>query len=394
MKPANILGIDIGSVSICIAEISPGKELVGKAYGFHQGAIVDTLKNMLDDFNLSEIGAVAATTSTPSILKLDGKYDNRVSIIAACRNFHEEIGSILLVGGEKFGLIQFDTNGNYLHFKANTSCAAGTGSFLDQQAARLNLADIEQLSEIAFTNTGVIPKIASRCAVFAKTDLVHAQQEGYTLAEICDGLCHGLAKNIVDTAFAGEKPNGPVIFTGGVSKNRAVVRHIEEMIGCKVLVEKTLYGAAGAALNLVQDMSNDRRYPTIAGTRVSSADELLTERPVHKAYYHKPLTLQLSNYPDFDSSDHYEFQWADSKNGYPVEVDVYHKLDPGALYKIYLGIDIGSTSTKAMMMGSDPRSPTLTRRHQSASTSPIVSSGVSAMTTPATSAVSCSTDAA
>ena len=288
MNPANILGIDIGSVSICIAELSPEKDLIRKSYGFHHGAINDTLKSMLGDFDLSEICAVAATTSTPSILKVTRKYDNRVSIISACRHYHEKIGSILLVGGEKFGLIQFDDNGNYLHFKANTSCAAGTGSFLDQQAARLNLAGIEELSEIAFTNTGVLPKIASRCAVFAKTDLVHAQQEGYTLAEICDGLCHGLAKNIVDTALVGEKPNGPVIFTGGVSRNRAVVRHIEDMIGLKVIVEKTLYGAAGAALNLLQDMSNDRRYPTIAGTRVSSAEDLLIQRPVHKAYYHAP----------------------------------------------------------------------------------------------------------
>ena len=353
MIPANILGIDIGSVSICIAELSPEKDLIRKSYGFHRGAIKDALKVMLDGFNLSEISAVAATTSTPSILKLNRKYDNRVSVITACRHFHGEIGSILLVGGEKFGLIQFDADGNYLHFKANTSCAAGTGSFLDQQAARLKLAGIEQLSEIAFNNTGVIPKIASRCAVFAKTDLVHAQQEGYTLAEICDGLCHGLAKNIVDTAFVGEKPNGPVIFTGGVSRNRAVVRHIEDMIGLKVIVEKTLYGAAGAALNLLQDMSSDRMVPTIAGTRISSVDELLIQRPVNKVYYHAPLTLQLSDYPDFDSSDHYEFQWVDSENPYPVEVDIYQNLDPGALHKIYLGIDIGSTSTKAMMTGSD-----------------------------------------
>ncbi len=353
MIPANILGIDIGSVSICIAEISPEKKVIATAYRFHHGAINDTLKAMLGGLNFSKICAVAATTSTPPILKVSRIYDNRVSIITACRHFHEKIGSILLVGGEKFGLIQFDTNGNYLHFKANTSCAAGTGSFLDQQAARLNLAGIEQLSEIAFSNTGVIPKIASRCAVFAKTDLVHAQQEGYTLAEICDGLCHGLAKNIVDTAFAGEKPNAPVIFTGGVSRNRAVVRHIEEMIDCKVTVEKTLYGAAGAAFNLVQDLSNDRWHPTIAGTGILSADDLLIEQPVHDDYYHASLTLKLSNYPDFTRSDHYEFQRADSQNGYPVEVDVYQKLDPGVLYKIYLGIDIGSTSTKAMMTGRD-----------------------------------------
>ena len=122
------------------------------------------------------------------------------------------------------------------------------------------------------------------------------------------------------------------------------------MISCKVTVEKTLYGAVGAALNLLQDLSNDKWYPTIAGTGVSSADDLLIQRTAHKVYYHAPLTLQLSNYPDFTSSDHYEFQWSDSQNGYPVEVDVYQKLDPGATYDIYLGIDIGSTSTKAVVL--------------------------------------------
>ena len=353
MTPANILGVDIGSVSICLAVISPQKELITKAYAFHHGAINDTLRMKLAEVNLSQICAVAATTSTPSILKVSRKYDNRVSIITACRHFHERIGSILLVGGEKFGLIQFDDDGNYLHFKANTSCAAGTGSFLDQQAARLNLDGIQQLSEIAFNNTGVIPKIASRCAVFAKTDLAHAQQEGYTLAEICDGLCHGLAKNIVDTAFVGQEANGPIIFTGGVSKNQAVVRHIEDLIGLKVIVEKTLYGAAGAALNLLQDMSQDRRYPTIAGSRLSSANDLLIHRPVNKSYYHAPLTLQLSKYPDFGGYESYEFQQTDAENPYSVEVDIYQKLAPGELYEIYLGIDIGSTSTKAMMTDRD-----------------------------------------
>ena len=97
MKPANILGIDIGSVSICIAELSPEKDLIRKSYGFHRGAINDSLKVMLGDFNLAEICAVAATTSTPPILKFGRKYDNRVSIIAACRHFHEKIGSIFSI---------------------------------------------------------------------------------------------------------------------------------------------------------------------------------------------------------------------------------------------------------------------------------------------------------
>ena len=105
------------------------------------------------------------------------------------------------MGGEKFGLVLFDENDKYRKFKSNSSCAAGTGSFLDQQARRLNLKNISEFGDLAKTNKGDFPKIASRCSVFAKTDLIHAQQEGYSLSEICDGLCYGLAKNIVDTLF-------------------------------------------------------------------------------------------------------------------------------------------------------------------------------------------------
>ena len=133
-------------------------------------------------------------------------------------SFYPQARSILIIGAEKFGLIQLDRQGNYRTFRANTGCAAGTGSFLDQQALRLKLENTAALSALAQRNTGAIPKIASRCAVFAKTDLVHAQQEGYLLEEICDGLCYGLAKNVVDVLFSGQTPLGPVLLTGGVAK--------------------------------------------------------------------------------------------------------------------------------------------------------------------------------
>jgi len=214
--------------------------------------------------DIGETCGIAVTSSTQPILKTTRQCDTRIAIIAAARRFYQKIGSILLVGGEKFGLIRFDENDNYLMFKANTSCAAGAGSFLDQQAQRLNLTGIEELSEIAFNNSGAVPKIASRCAVFVKTDLIRFQQEGYTLAEICDGLCYGLAKNIFDTLFVGDRPLVPIILTGGVSKNRAVVKHIRSMVGENVLVHEQShhFGAVGAALNLINEQSalgSDRR---------------------------------------------------------------------------------------------------------------------------------------
>jgi predicted CoA-substrate-specific enzyme activase len=342
----NILGIDIGSVSIAVVEITSHQQIVQSAYEFHRGDTAAKLKNILTGFNLKTIGGIAATASTPAILKVNRQYDNRLSVIAAAHHFHDNVGSILLVGGEKFGLIRFDKDGHYLNFRSNTPCAAGTGSFLDQQANRLNLGGIAELSRMAFNNKGAIPKIATRCAVFAKTDLAHAQQEGYTLSEICDGLCFGLARNIVDTLFRGENCNTPVIFTGGVCLNRAVVQHIESLIGKKVIARDTLfYGAIGAALNLLDEFSS------LKPSQLQSTGEILISKKTRRHYFHAPLALIRSDYPDFDGIESYKFTANGLLSGFPVEVDIYEDLQPSGRHAAFLGIDIGSTSTKAVLMG-------------------------------------------
>ncbi|MBI5115545.1 CoA activase [Candidatus Poribacteria bacterium] len=346
--PFHILGVDIGSVSISVAEINHKGEIARTAYELHHGNIPEALKSILTHFDLRQIGWIAATTSTPPILRTTRRYDNRVSVIAACRHLHPEFGAILIVGGERFGLVSFSEGGSRLHFKANTSCAAGTGSFLDQQARRLNLGSIEDLSKTAFRNTGGIPKIASRCAVFAKTDLVHAQQEGFRLEEICDGLCYGLAKNVVDTLFTSDKPRPPMIFSGGVSRNMAVVRHIEAMTGVRVIVEKAPYGAVGAALSLLAELHLHDPLP------IASADDVLCAQDIgEKKYFFEPLELRLADYPDFRGVESYEYSGLNPILPNTVEIDIYEDLKERGEVKAYLGIDIGSTSTKAALVDPD-----------------------------------------
>ncbi|MCF8029059.1 MAG: acyl-CoA dehydratase activase [Desulfobacteraceae bacterium] len=340
-----ILGIDIGSVSAALAVLTPNREIMHTDYRFHHGEIVATVESMLESVEKSAIAAVAVTDGTPERVDADWRCDDRIAVIAAAGHFHGKPGAVLHVGGEKFSLMLFDENGSYSGLKTNTSCAAGTGSFLDQQAGRLNLSGIAELSEVAAANTGALPKIASRCAVFAKTDLIHAQQEGYSLAEICDGLCHGLAKNIVDTVFKHETPRLPVVFCGGVARNPAVIGHISKMIGLGLVVDDMapIYGAVGAALNLLEekgvpDVSDRRDRPV-----VQVAGEQLT-------YGHPPLALRLSKYPDFDSHSAYEYAAASQGADSRVEVDVYQPLAPTGRLRVYLGFDIGSTSTKAVWM--------------------------------------------
>ncbi len=345
-----LLGIDIGSVSISVAEINPEREILKTAYQFHHGNLAETFTKIMNDFDPGRICGIAATSSTPSIINANRRYDNRVAMIEAARHFHQKIGAILVVGGEAFGLIGFDEKGRYRSFKTNTSCAAGTGSFLDQQARRLNLQSAKALSEKAFSNRGSVPKIASRCAVFAKTDLVHAQQEGYTLEQICDGLCYGLAKNIVDTLSLDRELFDPIIFTGGVSNNRAVVHHIKAITGKEIIVDETgVYGAIGAAFLMADEWRGDEVMP------FRSVDDMLGRETVQKKYFHAPLTLTLSHYPEFGGVETYEYAACDTGVSCPVEVDIYEALTPQLDYDVVLGVDIGSTSTKAVLLNAEGR---------------------------------------
>lgn len=343
-----ILGIDIGSISIALAEIDNNKEIIRTAYALHEGSPAEKLKKLLGDFDLANIAGIAATSSTPAILKDAAVYDSRISFITAAKCLNKKVGSILIVGAEKFGIVLFDENGQYRNYRSNTSCAAGTGSFLDQQAARLNLSGIEEFSEIAFSNSGSTPKIASRCAVFAKTDLIHAQQEGYSLAEICDGLCRGLVRNIADTLFRNISPNGPLIFCGGVSRNRAVVKHLDEILDCEIIVNEFshLYGAIGAAACFIEE-------ETRLKTSLRSPEDIVEIPSQERTYYYEPLSLKLSDYPDFNGLERYEYHSKRHTLMTPVEVDIYEKLHPDKDYSVYLGIDIGSTSTKGVLLNED-----------------------------------------
>ncbi|MCK5099096.1 MAG: CoA activase, partial [Desulfobacteraceae bacterium] len=350
---SHILGIDIGSVSISVVMLNSNKDVIDTSYLFHHGNINSSLEKALKNIDLTQINYIAVTESSSSYIKNNAKYDQLVSIIRASKHLHGHIGSILNVGGEKFNLSSFDINQKYSGSKHNTSCAAGTGSFLDQQAIRLGLESSKQLSKKALSNFAQLPDIATRCAVFAKTDLIHAQQEGYLIPQICDGLCKGLAKNIFNTLFSGTSIRLPVIFCGGVSKNLSVKKHLEKLIDNELITDtySHLYGAFGAALCLTDELelsqSNQLINNKIEYNNIS--DLLRTEKKEKKVFY-PALSLSLSDYPDFKAYDNFMYE--------NVEIDIYinpleSKLNldsKDTCPDCYLGVDVGSTSTKSIIM--------------------------------------------
>ena len=303
----SVLGIDIGSVTAGFVLLDGQRRIVQKGYALHHGEIAKTLQGLMQTVDFADIRFIAATASTPTSLITQARYNNQIAFITAAKNYHPQMRGLLIVGGEKFSLSTFDAAGDYLGSTTNTSCAAGTGSFLDQQAGRLNLETTEKLTEIACNCMGSCPQIASRCAVFAKTDLIHAQQQGYRVDEISNGLCQGLAKNIVDTLFTNDLAlSGEIVFCGGVAKNRAVAQHIGELTGSALTVPENghLYGALGACLLLMSELqSAGGEIVPLALQQFKDLFHTAADQP--KNYFYPPLQLQLSHYPDFSSCEKY-----------------------------------------------------------------------------------------
>ncbi len=349
-RELSVVGLDIGSVTVGLALLDGAGRVRHKGYALHHGKIAQVAADLLGELDPGQPGYLAVTSSSPAKVAAQRRYDDQIAYIAAARHFHPGLGGLLVVGGEKFSLATFDEAGNYQGSTSNTSCAAGTGSFLDQQAGRLHLRGSEHLAAMASGSQGQCPQIASRCAVFAKTDLIHAQQQGYRLDEIGNGLCLGLAKNLVDVLFAGDRSlHGQLVFCGGVSRNRAVADHIERLTGLSLTIpaDGHLYGAIGAALLFLEELRQGKAWPE--PLHFATPQELFREvEKTARAYHYPPLTLELSTYPDFAGKERYSTRReADDPE---VEVDIYDHLGRKALGEVYLGIDIGSTSTKAVLL--------------------------------------------
>jgi predicted CoA-substrate-specific enzyme activase len=336
------LGIDIGSVSLGCVVIDEQQEIVHSAYVFHHGNIAYRLREQLEQIDLSRVCQVGHNRRSGDFFSEGISVNDQVAVIEGMRFQTDKVGSVFIIGGETFGLILFDENQQYEKYISNSSCAAGTGAFLDQQAERLGLSGSAELSRLADAFAGEPPKIATRCAVFAKTDLIHCQQQGYSLEAISAGLCQGLAHNIVDTLNKGVNLRPPVAVIGGVSQNRRVMRYLSEMIGAPLEIPPypLLAGAIGCAV-LAQSSRPDQPRATPL-----SVETLLSSQTQAKQYFFTPLAAPRSGYPDFSAGQHSVVQ--------KVEVDVYDLPPGGGPIPVYLGLDIGSTSTKAVIMEAAP----------------------------------------
>jgi len=349
-----VLGIDVGSVAASVVLLDHTGKLQESAYEYHGGRIADTLARLRAAVAPPKGALVVATTAAQAWCEDAVTFDPQLASIAAAKARHPDLRTLLVIGGERLTLARLHADGTYREGRANSGCAAGTGGFLDQQAQILGLGTSAELAAAALRNAGLAPKIASRCAVFAKTDIIHAQQQGYSLEAICDGLCRGLAAIVADTLAGSVGLDAPVVVAGGVGRNAAVVRHLERRLDCELRVDSHghLFGSLGAALLGLAEVRLEAG-PKRA-TALAASPAVKAAAPAGERYGFAPLQLSLSHYPDFASGERYDFSPTTASGAATVEVEVYEaspaQAGPDAPSEVFLGVDVGSTSTKAVLL--------------------------------------------
>ncbi|NLT96242.1 MAG: 2-hydroxyglutaryl-CoA dehydratase [Clostridia bacterium] len=250
------LGIDVGSVSTNLVLIDDNQKVRYPYYLRTRGRPIEALKKGLIEM-LTSLGPgtkIKAAGTTGSGRQLAGMIvgadvvKNEITAHAvAAVSLIPDVHSVLEIGGQDSKIIIIE-NGVVADFAMNTVCAAGTGSFLDQQAARLGLS-IEEFSHLALKAKNPV-RIAGRCSVFAESDMIHKQQMGHSLPDIIAGLCDALTRNYLNNVGKGKDIKPPVIFQGGVAANPGIKVAFEKALGVEIIVPEyySVMGALGAAI--------------------------------------------------------------------------------------------------------------------------------------------------
>ncbi len=271
------LGVDVGSVTTKFALVTEEGELVAYNYLRTQGKPIAVVQRGLKEIQgqLPPRGEIQGVCTTGSarylagvILGADMVKNEITSQAVGTLYYVPDVSTIIEIGGQDSKLI-IVRDGTVMDFAMNTVCAAGTGSFLDQQASRLNMM-IEDFGGQALQSKAPV-HIEGRCTVFAESDMIHKQQMGHETEDIIYGLCQALVRNYLNDVGTGKEMLPPIVFQGGVAFNKGILRAFEESLNTEVLVP--LYheamGAIGAALLVREEMSRNGKVTDFTGFEAS-----------------------------------------------------------------------------------------------------------------------------
>jgi len=340
------IGIDAGSVSVNALVIDGNKRILYEApYKRHLGRVEEEvlalIRHLSDRFGEDHVAAVAFTGNHgQKISEQIGAFFEfeTISQVLGALFLRPDTATIISMGGQDTALFQISHGGEgweLEYFNTNGPCASGTGSFIDQQAQRLATsiyssekdASQERIEAILtdFIRLGLESdkpaNVACRCTVFTKSDMIHLQNKGERLKDIIYGLHVGNARNYMSTIVSNRVLQEPILFIGGLSLNELQVRAFKSYFPNLVVPEhSTSTGALGVALFALESGIRNRPNLEPLGREQEGALNLPTARK---------LQIRSTDFPEENE----------------VKQVLAHKKIP-----VYLGIDIGSTTTKYALM--------------------------------------------
>ena len=249
------LGIDIGTSTVKLVLLKD-KEIEKQWMAVHHGNPFVCLKKGLSTMELAmdtPFSLCVTGSNTEALLEQDSaipSFGDIPAVVEGVRRLIPQVGSVIEIGSQGARFIT-DLQSRAPQFSVNEHCAGGTGSFFEDQMSRVGckLEDYSSLVKQAQS----VPRLSGRCAVFAKTDIIHRQQEGVSTPDILLGLCYAMIRNYKATIVRRLPVCKPVVFCGGVTCNTGVIRAVREVFGLTeeelIIPEFVRYEAAlGAAL--------------------------------------------------------------------------------------------------------------------------------------------------
>lgn len=333
------LGIDIGSTTVKIAILDGEKNILFSDYERHFANIQETLSSLLqkafDTLGDLELHPMMTGSGGLTLARHLGIpfVQEVISVSTALQHYAPQTDVAIELGGEDAKIIYFE--GGNVEQRMNGICAGGTGSFIDQMASLLQ-TDATGLNEYA-KDYKALYTIAARCGVFAKTDIQPLINEGATKEDLSASIFQAVVNQTISGLACGKPIRGHVAFLGGPlhflsELKKAFIRTLKLDEDHAITPENShLFAAIGSAMNYDEKTA-------------SSLTELL-----HKLSSNITLEFEVARMDPLFSSDAEYQAFIDRQSRYNVstsDFSTYHG-------KCFLGIDAGSTTTKAALVGED-----------------------------------------
>ncbi len=251
-------GIDVGASRTKVALIDSNKRLTGYAVEKSGVDFSKTAERCLKiSLNMADAEKERIKYAVSSGYgRKNVPYSNETKTEIACHakgcfHFFPEAITIVDIGGQDNKIIKLDDKGHRISFKMNRKCAAGTGAFLEEMSARLDIP-LEDLNDLAAISTNMV-KLGSYCTVFSGTEVLENIRNGKRIEDIVKGLFYSVIKRIVEMDSFSDK----VVFTGGVVEhNPYMIEMAKEIFNKDILVPEhpQLTGAFGAAIYAMESV--------------------------------------------------------------------------------------------------------------------------------------------